>query len=131
MNSGTRRGDDGGDPRVLLAIERTFLAWTRTALALMAFGFLVGRVGILLRDLAGADGGPAASGAAMAQSSQSLWLGVALVVLGIVVEGFALAEHRQAVRRFRRGEAIGSRGWSCRYSWALRWLGLASRSSPI
>jgi putative membrane protein len=36
---------------VPLAIERTLLAWIRTGLALMAFGFVVARVGVFLEKL--------------------------------------------------------------------------------
>ena len=39
------------DPRVPLAAERTFLAWIRTGLALMGFGFVVARFGLFLREL--------------------------------------------------------------------------------
>jgi putative membrane protein len=108
----TADASGGGDPRVDLAIERTFLAWTRTALALMGFGFVVARIGLFLRELANGDSGGAVQRAVLAQPSHSLWLGTALVVLGIVVQGFALLEHRHRVRQFRRNAAFTSRGWS-------------------
>ena len=38
------------DPRVLFAAERTLMAWSRTAAGLMAFGFVVDRTTMLLRD---------------------------------------------------------------------------------
>lgn len=37
--------------RDYLAAERTFLAWIRTGLALMGFGFVVARFGIFLQEL--------------------------------------------------------------------------------
>jgi putative membrane protein len=42
---------DPSDPRALLAIERTLLAWLRTGLSLIAFGFLIARIGVWLDDL--------------------------------------------------------------------------------
>ena len=42
------------DPRVRFAAERTFLAWIRTGLAMMGFGFVVARFGMFLRELAAA-----------------------------------------------------------------------------
>ncbi len=38
-------------PADYLAAERTFLAWIRTGLALMGFGFVVARFGLLLESL--------------------------------------------------------------------------------
>ena len=100
---------DERDPRVLLAIERTFLAWTRTALALMGFGFVVARMGLLLRDFSGVPTSavPQLEGT---QSVASAWLGTGLVVLGILVQGFALVERQHLVRRFRKGESLIARG---------------------
>ena len=86
------------DPRVPLAAERTFLAWIRTGLALMGFGFAVAR----FRLLTGADGVPATSGA-MGHDA-SMGLGMLLVALGILLNVAALIRYRRHLARLARGE---------------------------
>ena len=61
------------------ANERTLLAWIRTGVALMAFGFAIARFGLFLRELASI---PTIEHAP--QSLGSGWFGVAMVVLGLV-----------------------------------------------
>ncbi|MGA9968262.1 MAG: DUF202 domain-containing protein [Terriglobales bacterium] len=43
-----------------LAAERTFLAWIRTGLALMGFGFVVARFGLFLQQIQVVEHAPAA-----------------------------------------------------------------------
>jgi len=101
------RKAEGEDPRVRFAAERTLLAWVRTGLALMGFGFVVARFGLFLREIA------AARQAAPAHSSLwSLGVGTGLVLLGVAVVLLAAAEHRRVLRRLDRGEGYAAPRWS-------------------
>lgn len=91
------------DPRVHLAEERTLLAWVRTGLALMGFGFVVARFGVLLHELAAARPGAVAF---PPPPATSLWLGAGLVALGVVVHAVAAAQHIRRTRRLARGEIV-------------------------
>ena len=71
------------DPRVYFAAERTFLAWIRTGLGLMGVGFAVARFGFFLRQLHASTS--TAFTASTRTNSLSVWSGVAIVVLGVLV----------------------------------------------
>jgi putative membrane protein len=90
--------DDVRDPRVYLALERTFLAWIRTGLALMGFGFVVARFGLFLRELAAVRAISTAQG-----SGFSVPLGTALILIGVSVNILAAISHVRSVRRLNRG----------------------------
>jgi putative membrane protein len=92
---------------VRFAAERTLLAWIRTGLALMAFGFVVARFGLFLRELALARQASAEQSTAVSQ-----WLGVGLVVLGVSVLLFAAGQHRRILQRLQRGEPLEPPLWS-------------------
>jgi putative membrane protein len=101
MNDQQRKTDSQPeDPRVRFAAERTLLAWMRTGLALMGFGFVVARFGLFLREIA------AASQVAAHQHSTgwSLWIGTALIGLGVAVSLLASFEYYRFVRLSRLGQ---------------------------
>ena len=79
------------DPRVLFAAERTLLAWQRSAIALMGFGFVVERFGLFLQMVAHQP----ESGA---QRSFSLGTGVLLLILGAAVALISARQFRQVAR---------------------------------
>jgi putative membrane protein len=98
------------DPRVGLAAERTLLAWVRTGLALMGFGFVVARFGLFLREIAAVRiGPPESSGMA---TGLSAWIGGGLVVLGVMVNVAAAFRHVRLMRRLERGEPYSASPWS-------------------
>lgn len=65
------------------ANERTYLAWIRTAIAIIAFGFLIERFDLFLAYLAGTSSEKLA--AASSAHHEGLILGLGLVILGIVL----------------------------------------------
>jgi len=48
ITDGVKNMSDLNDPRVFFAAERTLLAWNRTSLTLMAFGFMIERFGLFI-----------------------------------------------------------------------------------
>jgi putative membrane protein len=79
------------DPRVLFAAERTLLAWQRSAIALMGFGFVVERFGLFLQMVGHQP-------EAASQRSFSLSLGVLLLLLGAAVALISARQFRQVAK---------------------------------
>lgn len=82
------------DPRVLFAAERTLLAWSRTSLTLMGFGFVIERFGLFLHMLIDQT----VNGAAR---SFSFWVGILFILLGVVLALVASVQFRAVVRRLK------------------------------
>jgi uncharacterized protein (DUF302 family)/uncharacterized membrane protein YidH (DUF202 family) len=87
-----------------LAAERTLLAWIRTGLALMGFGFVVARFGLFLQEFQIAQHPRAAQ-----SSGFSLWFGTALIAAGVIVNLFAGWRHARLVRELDRGDTAHPR----------------------
>jgi putative membrane protein len=107
MATEQRHPDDQlDDPRVRFAAERTFLAWIRTGLAMMGFGFIVARFGLLLQELAAARGMPLPRSPGV-----SIWVGSALIVLGVVVHLVTAVQYARLLAWLRKGVQIQPEPW--------------------
>jgi putative membrane protein len=86
------------DPRVYFAAERTFLAWIRTGLGLMGVGFAVSRFGLFLREFSSTQ-----PHALSIPTTHSTIAGVALVILGVIVNISATLNHILITHRLAAG----------------------------
>ncbi len=91
------------DPRIYFAAERTFLAWIRTGLALMGLGFVVARFGLFLHEVGIGGAVPARSFAF------SIWVGTALVLAGVLINGISAFQHLKIIRNLNDGRDVTGR----------------------
>ncbi|MCX5870685.1 MAG: DUF202 domain-containing protein [Deltaproteobacteria bacterium] len=82
---------DLSDPRVFFAAERTLLAWDRTSLSLMAFGFVIECFGLFVHIFLSGKSEPI-------QRSFSFWIGFAFIVLGAFIAFVAIAQFCTVLR---------------------------------
>lgn len=90
------------------ANERTFLAWVRTAIAVMAFGFVIERFDLFLQAIASQRQSPLNSpGSSLANAA-----GLAFIVIGvamIVISGFRFARTAKGIETENEVPSTGER----------------------
>ncbi|HKO91979.1 MAG TPA: DUF202 domain-containing protein [Polyangiaceae bacterium] len=85
--------------RLHQANERTMLAWIRTGIALMAFGFAIARFSLFLHQVMSASP-PVAHGRGMGAT----WVGAALVALGMLANLLATLRYGRIRKAIERGD---------------------------
>ena len=97
----TTQPPPGAGLRDYLAAERTLLAWIRTGLALMGFGFVVARFALFLEQMQVFRQVPSVRSYGL-----SLWFGTALIAAGVAVNLFSGWHHLQLIHRMERGQGV-------------------------
>lgn len=88
-----------------LANERTFLAWVRTSISVIVFGFVVAKFGITLRQFLRLQG------QTKPESGISLAIGISFVAVGVFMAlaamvRFRITERRLETNQFKPAKAI-------------------------
>ena len=86
------------DRRDHLANERTFLAWVRTSIAIMAFGFVVEKFALFIRRLQYFFDKPNAASVTPPSTGYSTIFGMVLVATGALIGLLAFVRYKKVER---------------------------------
>ena len=81
-----------------LANERTFLAWVRTSVAIVVFGFAIGRFAIAMRQLTEFQSRSSRT------TGFSVWMGMSAILAGVVMVGAGLMRYRKTRAQLDEGK---------------------------
>jgi putative membrane protein len=90
--------EDSNRARDHLANERTFLAWVRTSVAIVVFGFAIGRFAIAMRQLT------AFQGVASKTTGLSVWMGMISILAGVLMVAMGLVRYRKTRALLEEGK---------------------------
>lgn len=83
-----------------LANERTFLAWIRTSVGLMAFGFVVVKFSLFVRQISALVG----KGSVVQNRGYSAIVGIVLVTVGVITAVLSYVRYLKTKKQINDGE---------------------------
>ncbi|EKF56254.1 hypothetical protein I215_01988 [Galbibacter marinus] len=93
-----------GRPNDHLANERTFLAWMRTSIGIMGFGFIVVKFSMFIKHLTLLIEGSIT----LSEVSNSGIIGVLLVLIGVLTAVMALINYKRIKKQLESGDYTSS-----------------------
>jgi putative membrane protein len=88
---------DLNDPRVFFAAERTLLAWSRTSITVMVFGFVVERFGLLVHILL-------PKGGEIILRNISFWVGLIFILFGVTLSVLSTIQYFRVLKTLKKEE---------------------------
>jgi putative membrane protein len=82
-----------------LANERTFLAWIRTSIGIMAFGFVVEKFALFIRQMSFILGKANIENVSVTSHGYSAIVGIFLVALGTLIDLLAFVRYKKIKRQ--------------------------------
>ncbi len=105
MDTSENRNQKAAGPADYLANERTFLAWIRTSIALMGFGFVIVKFALFIRQITAALG----EEVPVPGKGYSAVIGVTMVALGALMTTFAYIRYRNIEKQLNSNAYFPSR----------------------
>lgn len=94
------------DPRVRYAAQRTLLAWIRTGLAMMGFGFVLARFSLFIREMA-----TSRQALVLETPGFSLAVGIALLILGSATCFISATMYGKQIKNLEAGLELPANSW--------------------
>ena len=96
--------------RVHMANERTFLAWIRTSIGIMAFGFVLEKFSLFTKQMALLMGQQNIAHISIPSHGYSAVLGISMVALGTVMGALSFVRYRKVQKQ------IDTEAWHSSYT---------------
>lgn len=93
-----------GKPNDYLANERTFLAWMRTSIGIMGFGFIVVKFSMFIKHITLIIDGQIS----LSELSNSGVIGMLLVIVGVLTAVMALINYKRIKKQLQTGDYSSS-----------------------